>query len=267
VPMKKKKMKDIIKSGKTMIGGYAQTASPEIVEIVGHIGFDYIILSSEDTAYDVRDRAEQIYAADAVGLPTMCRPPTNDPIFIRRALDMGMDGLNVPLVNTAEEARRVVRAAKYPPVGERGLNAMSRPTRYGADFNPKFFESANEDMLITINIETKEAVDNVEEIVEVEGIDVFYVGPTDLSISLGVPGDVTHPLVQGAGKKIREAARKRKKAVAHVIYNPFDRTEIDARMNEGYEMLSVFLDVGIFRRAVTQLHDEVRKAVDELSRK
>jgi 4-hydroxy-2-oxoheptanedioate aldolase len=257
----KKKMKEIIKSGKTMIGGYAQTASPEIVEIVGLIGLDYIILSSEDTYYDIRDRVEQVYAANAVGLPTICRPTTNDPIFIRRALDIGMDGLNVPLVNTAEEARRVVRAAKFPPLGDRGLNAMSRPTRYGMDLGPQFFERANDETLITINIETKQAVDNIEEIVEVEGIDVFYIGPTDLSISLGVPGEVFHPLVQDAAKRIREAARERGKAVAHVIYNPLDRKEVDARLSEGYEMLSLFLDVAIFRQAVTRLHDEVRKAI------
>jgi 4-hydroxy-2-oxoheptanedioate aldolase len=172
-----------------------------------------------------------------------------------------MDGLNVPMVNTADEARAVVRAAMYPPMGERGLNAMSRPVRYGADFGPGYFEQANDRCLVTILIETKTAVDNIEEIVEVEGIDVVYLGPTDLSISLGVPGEVFHALVQESSKKVREAARRRGVATANVIYNPFDRGEIESRMEEGYGLLSVFLDVQLFRQSCERLHDEVRAAL------
>ena len=104
-------------------------------------------------------------------------------------------------------------------------------------------------------------VDNIDEIVEVDGIDVVYVGPTDLSISLGVAGDVFHPRVEAAAKRIRDAAEWRGVPVANVIYNPFDRTEIERKIGEGYKLFSVFLDVQLFRQSLERLYDEVRAAL------
>jgi 4-hydroxy-2-oxoheptanedioate aldolase len=251
-------LKERVARGETLIGGYVESTAPQLVEIAGHVGFDYVVLSSEDSIYDVRDWSEIVYAAEAVGLPTICRPPSNDPVFIRRALDMGMKGLNVPMVNTAEDARKVVRAALYPPAGTRGLNAMSRPVRYGADFGPEFFERGNADILVTVIIETATAVENIEEIVAVEGIDLVYIGPTDLSISLGLPGDVFHPRVVECANRIRAAASKKGVATGHVIYDPLNREEIERRMEEGHGMLSVFHDIQLFRLACERLHESVR---------
>jgi 2-keto-3-deoxy-L-rhamnonate aldolase RhmA len=254
----KKDLKAALRAGERILGGYAQSASPEIVEIVADIGYDFVILSSEDTVYDVRDRCEQVYVADAAGLATIFRPPTNEPTSIRRALDIGMDGLNVPMVNTADDARRVVDAALYPPIGHRGLNAMSRPVHFGRDFGPEYFATANDSTLITVLIESKEAVDNIEEILSVEGIDVAYLGPTDLSISLGIPGQVFDERVERCAARVREAAAAAGVAVANVVYNPLDRDELDRRVEEGYQMLSAFLDVQLFRQACERIHDDVR---------
>jgi 2-keto-3-deoxy-L-rhamnonate aldolase RhmA len=254
----KRDLKAALRAGERILGGYAQTAAPELVEIIGHIGFDFVILSSEDTVYDVRDRCEQVYIADAAGLSTIYRPPTNDAIWIRRGLDAGMDGINVPLVNSAADARRVIDAALYPPQGDRGLNSSSRPVRYGRDFGPEYFKTGNDGTLITVLIESKEAVDNIEEILDVDGIDVAYLGPTDLSISLGVPGDVFHRRVQESADRVRRAAAARNIAVANVIYDPFDAEEIQRRVDEGYQVLSAFLDVQLFRHACERIHDNVR---------
>ena len=256
-----KNLKKAISEGQVIIGGYAQTSSIELVEIIGQAGFDFVILSSEDTPYDYETRSHQVDVARLANLATIIRPAANDPVLIRRALDLGIDGLNVPLVNTAEEASNVVKAAMYYPQGERGMNAMARMANYGADYGPDYFKRTNERTLITILIETKQAGENIEEIAQVEGIDVLYMGPTDLSNSLGVPGQPKHPLVEESTNQVLAAAKKHGIAVANVIYDPFNEAEIVSRVEQGYQVLSVFLDVALFQKALYQLHDKVHEVL------
>lgn len=252
-------LKKQLEDGQTLIGGYIQTASPELVAIMAYAGFDYVILSSEDTPYDYETRNHQVDVARFEGIGTIYRPPKNDPVYIRRGLDIGMDGLNVPEVNSAEEARSVVRSALFHPAGERGLNAMCKMARYGADYGPALFEQINNQTLITVLIENAQAIENIDGIAQIEGIDVLYLGPTDLAISLGVPGQPFHPLVEEATEKVLEAGRKHNKAVGHVVLNPLDENEMRRKLDAGYQMLSLFLDVSFFRVSISNLY---RRAID-----
>lgn len=252
-------------SGDVMFGGYVQTASPELVEIIGDAGFDFVILSAEDTPYDLAQRQRQFYAAELAGLATIYRPPSIDPVAIRRALDAGAAGLNIPSVESAEDAVLAVRATRFPPRGDRGLNAMSRATRYGADFGPAYFDGAP-DPVVTVLIESARAVDRIADIVAVDGVDVAYLGPTDLSISLGVPGDVFHPDVTEAAARVRAAARDAGVAAGTVVYRPGESDEIERRLDEGYAMLSLFLDVALFRQNCRAMLDRACAARAVLGR-
>ncbi|MYA58931.1 MAG: 2-dehydro-3-deoxyglucarate aldolase [Chloroflexi bacterium] len=163
--------------------------SPHIVEIVGKLGFDWILIDCEHGSISIESAELMAMAAEAAGVTPIARPPTNSFEAIGQLMDRGVMGVQVPHVNTMEDARRAVEAVKYHPVGNRSLAAGVRSSSYGQGMSmSEYSEISNAETLVCVQIEDAEAVDNVDEIVEVEGVDVFFVGPSDLSQSLGFPG-------------------------------------------------------------------------------
>ena len=206
--MRKNRMKEKINGGEAVMGVINNLQEPDVLEVLGLLGMDFAILDGEHTPL-TPDTAQDLYrAAELRGLSTMTRVGENSPQVIQKFLDAGSQGVLIPMVNTKQDAQRVVDAVKYPPIGKRGLAAV-RAADYGLTGTlGEYVEMANSEMLVTIQIETLEAVENFDEIASVDGIDALFFGPSDLSSSLGMPGQARHPdvlaLIERLGKKTVE---------------------------------------------------------------
>jgi 2-keto-3-deoxy-L-rhamnonate aldolase RhmA len=197
--MRANRMKAKLVRGEPAIGVSIMFASPQLVEIVGRLGFDWVLLDCEHGTISVESLESMTMAAEASGITAIARPRTGGPDAILEVLERGVMGVQVPHVNTAEQARAIVEAVKYHPLGRRGLAARTRPAGYGIGISlDDYARRANEETLVCIQIEEREALDNLADILEVPGVDVFFLGPSDLSQSLGYPGRGDHPDVRGA---------------------------------------------------------------------
>lgn len=190
-------LKSALRAGKPAVGSYVTLPAPGVAEVMALAGFDFLVLDMEHGPLGIESVENLARASQLVGVPPIVRVRDSQPASILGALDIGAAGVQVPLVNTAEEAQRVVQAAKYHPEGNRGL-AFGRSARYGALQPSNYFARANAETIVVVHCETMEAVHNLPEILAVQGLDVVYVGPYDLSQSLGAPGQVSLPDVQAA---------------------------------------------------------------------
>jgi 4-hydroxy-2-oxoheptanedioate aldolase len=211
--MKPNRMKQLIAEGKPAFGASVMFPSPQLVEMLGHAGFDWVLIDCEHGSIGPADVEVMAMAADAVGITPIARPRSNETADIQSVMDRGVQGVQVPHVNTAEDARRVVSAVKFGPGAGRGLAAGTRPDRWGlgarmADFTAQ----ANAQSLIAVQIEHEAALPHVDDILKVDGIDVFFIGPSDLSQSMGYPGNPKAPPVAAAIAEALERIRKAGKA-------------------------------------------------------
>ena len=186
------------------MGVFCTIPEPQVVEILGLAGLDFVILDSEHAAI-MPPLAENMYrAAEVVGITPITRVGENSQQVIQKFLDAGSLGVQIPLVDTREEAQQVVDAAKYPPVGKRGLAGV-RAAWYGlAGPLDEYVRMANEETLVVIQAETLQALDNIEELCQVEEVDVIFMGPSDISSAVGMHGQTRHPEVL---RRIEEAGR------------------------------------------------------------
>lgn len=197
----KNTLKDRIKNGEHVLGGFVGIYSPNLVEMIGYAGFDYIVIDDEHVAFNYTELENLIRTADSVNMVPFVRV-SYDPSSIQKALDRGAKGIQVPMVNSKEDAESVVKKAKFPPRGNRGVAFSHRAAQYGNDSGETFLDSSNEEILVIPHIETFEASENFEEIMSVDGIDIAFIGPTDLSVNMGFKKDgPKHPKVQ---KKIAD---------------------------------------------------------------
>ncbi|GKV66939.1 MULTISPECIES: HpcH/HpaI aldolase/citrate lyase family protein [unclassified Sporosarcina] len=209
------KTKALLKDEKKTVGSWLQLASPLSAEIIAKAGFDWALIDMEHAPGDIMTLIGQCQALNAYDVEPFVRTPWNDKVIIKKILDAGVYGILVPYVNTAEEARAVVAAAKYPPEGVRGIAPSPRAGGFGMnDLN--YLQHANEQMLIIVAIETPEAVENVEEILAVEGLDGVFVGPMDLATSMGHFCNPAAEEVQDAIAKVESATSKSDKFIGTV---------------------------------------------------
>ena len=203
-PMHPNGAKARLKSGGTVVGPYVRHADAGLAEILCYLGFDFLLFDGEHAPIGPRECENLARVCELTGVTSIARVPSNQPWMIGTTLDTGIQGIQVPMVNSAAEAEAAIRAAKYSPVGSRGL-AGARAANYGMKqpFSfPAHIRNSNEESLVVLQVETQAAIDNLPEIVQVPGSDVIFIGPTDLSLSLGHPGDFRHPEVQAAFEKI-----------------------------------------------------------------
>ncbi len=194
--MRENRMKSLITAGKPAYGVSVQFASSEIVEMIGELGFDWVMLDAEHGSITPDNIGPLVMAAELHGVTPVVRPEKNDPAVINKYLDRGAMGVQAPHVNTAAEAKAVVEACRFHPDGKRGLGG-GRMADFGFGVaTADYVRQANEQMLVCVQIEDVEAVENLDEILAVDGVDVFFIGPTDLAQSLGYPGQNSHPDVQ-----------------------------------------------------------------------
>ena len=189
-------MKAKLRAGQPVFGVQIEIAAPELVEASGHLGFDWVFLDAEHGLLTESDVAHLVRAAESAGIVPIVRVPRNEPATILRYLETGALGIVVPQVNSGEEARAAVAAAKYPPVGQRGIG-ISRASGFGLRASrDEYRQWANAEMLVIALVENLRGVENLDAILAVEGLDVIFVGPADLAASLGVPIDFEHPEVR-----------------------------------------------------------------------
>ena len=197
--MKPNRMKEKILRGEPALGCSVMFPSPQVVEMLGFAGFDWVLIDCEHGSIGPADIELMAMACDAVGVTPIARPRTNSASDIQSVMDRGVMGVQVPHVNTAEDARRAVAAVKFGPGAARGLAAGTRPDSWGLGARmPDFAARANAQSLVCVQLEHESALRNLDAILAVDGIDVFFIGPSDLSQSMGFPGDPKSPPVAEA---------------------------------------------------------------------
>lgn len=205
-------MKQKLRAGEPVFGVSVMIPSPQVVEMIGAAGFDWVLLDGEHGTLTPESVELMAMAAEACGITAIARPATRSPEHILQMLDRGVMGVQVPHVNTAEEAREVVAAVKYHPAGRRGLAAGTRAAAYDAHGTlADYARAANDATLVAIQLEDRAAIENLDALLAVEDIDVFFIGPSDLSQALGHPGNPGAPevaqAIEASLRGIRAAGR------------------------------------------------------------
>lgn len=221
------------------LGTWIQIGHPACAEVLARAGFDWVCVDFEHGIVDLETAANIFRALSAFDCVPVARLPANDPIWIHRVLDAGARGLIIPMIRTAAEAEAAVREAKYPPRGTRGFG-FARANLYGADFQSSI-ASANEEIAMVMQIEHKDALDELDAILQVEGVDGLFIGPLDLSGSMGLTGQLEHPQMRAALERFRAACRMHRKAAGLHIIRPGEAA-IRQALDEGYTLLALGLD-------------------------
>jgi len=225
---------------KVSFGSWIQIGHPVVAELMAATGFDWLAVDLEHGAIDISQCLSLIQAIKGQRCIPMARLPYNDKIWIRRALDTGFMGLIIPMVNSGAEAADAVKAAKYPPQGERGIG-YAAANMYGTHLEG-CISKANADISVIAQIETSMAVKRVEEILAVDGINGVFMGPYDLSGSYGLLGQFDHPTMRAAYDKVLSACKRQNKlAGIHVVKPSVE--EVRCRLEQGFNFIALSLDV------------------------
>lgn len=221
------------------IGSWIQTGDMVASEIMANAGYDWIAMDCEHTDIDAKEFACCARAMNGFACAPMARVKENKVMAIRSVLDAGAKGVIIPLVNSKEAAEEAVVAAKYPPIGIRGF-AYCRANNWGADFD-EYAAKANDKIAVIVMIESKESVDNIEEILSVKGVDGVFVGPYDMSGSYGMIGRTQHEIIKQACKKVSIACKKFNKAAGQHIVNP-TKENVKFAIDEGFTFIALGMD-------------------------
>ena len=195
-------------AGQPAFGVSVMFPSPHVVDMAGRLGFDWVLIDCEHGSISPESVELMVLAAESANITPIARPSVNSFEAIGQLMDRGVMGVQVPHVNTADDAQRAVQAVKYYPLGERGLAAGVRSSSYGFGMTmTEYAEESNRETLVCVQLEEGQAVKNVDQIIGVEGVDVFFVGPSDLSQSLGYPGRPDTPEVREAMEHVFSTVR------------------------------------------------------------
>lgn len=231
--------KEKLRRGEPALGGWILIGHPAIAEIMAGEGFDWIGVDLEHTTTDVRTLYEMALAVKGSGCDLLARLHSCDPVLTKLVLDAGVHGIIVPSVNTPQQAAQAVSMAKFPPQGIRGAS-LCRASDFGRDF-PAYFARHNDEVLVVVMLEHVDAVSQADAILATPGIDAAFIGPYDLSASMGLAGQFDHPQVQAAQQSILEAcARQRVAPGIHVV--PVDGQELPRRIAAGFRFIACGLD-------------------------
>ena len=253
--MRDNKLKRKLERGETVIGPFMNCSYPAFIEIVGLAGFDFAIIDMEHGPLSVETAEDLCRTAQNVRLDPIVRVRKNDAPQIQRALDIGSAGVQVPQVETRAGAEAVVRAAKYAPLGMRGISLYTRAGDYTVHGTSGITDRLNQEQLVIIHIEGVRGLQNLDEIVTVPHIDVVFLGPYDLSQSYGIPGQVNDPRVV---KGMEEAAVKISAAGKAVGTFAGDVETARRWIDVGVQYISLGVDVGIFARACRDLVEQLK---------
>jgi 2-keto-3-deoxy-L-rhamnonate aldolase RhmA len=233
------KIKRQLMEGKLCLGSWIQIGHPAVAEVLASTGYDWIAADMEHTDIGIQEFTAIARGLNGSESALLARVRENDTLAIRQVLDAGAAGVIVPLVNSAAEAEKAVRAATFPPAGIRGT-AFFRANDYGKRFDD-YMKRANDEVVVVVMIETKEAVAAIDEILAVDGVDGVFIGPYDLSLSYGIPGKTSDPVMVDAKRKIVEACRRANKAAGQHLVR-LDEASIRAAIDEGFSFMALGMD-------------------------
>lgn len=252
VPLPNSFRRDLL-AKKRLVGCWVALTSNISTEILGYAGFDWLLIDGEHAPNEMSSFIAQLQALKDSASAPVVRPDSAEPVIIKRLLDIGFYNFMMPWIETAEQARRVVEATRYPPQGFRGMGTGHRSNRYG--YVEDYFSTINDNISVMVQIESAKGVENAEAIAAIDGIDGLFIGPSDLSAALGVLGQPNHPNVQAAIAQVLAAAGKHGKPVG--ILAP---VEADARryLEMGMTFVAVGGDVSLLRNASKALADKFK---------
>jgi 2-keto-3-deoxy-L-rhamnonate aldolase RhmA len=242
-------LKQALCQGEFCLGSWITLAHPAIAEIMARAGFAWLAVDLEHSVVTIREAEELIRVIELCGVVPLVRLSVNDPVQIKRVMDAGAHGVIVPMVNTAAQAEQAVAAVSYPPRGRRGVG-LARAQGYGCNFEG-YRQWLQQEAVVIVQVEHIQAVENLPEILAVEGVDGFMVGPYDLSGSLGVPGEWNHPHMLAAMARIRDLGGASDKAAGIHVIEP-DPEAARQKMAEGYRLIAYSLDIRLLDRACRQ---------------
>jgi len=245
-------LKRKLKAGGQACGIWVTIESPIVTELLSGLGFDYFVFDTEHSPMDIYTAQTLMQAMRGEGTTPIVRVWWNDIVAIKRALDIGAHGVVVPWVNSRDQAEMAVKACRYAPAGLRGCGP-----RRAALFDPDYLRTADEEILIIAQIETRGAVENIEEILSVDGIDVSYIGPADLSASYGHLGDMAHSEVQEAIDRVFDASEAA--GVAAGVHMGAGKTIMD-RVEKGYNLITVGNDLSFVRAGAMEVLKQLGRA-------
>lgn len=240
-----------------VFGTFIMTNGLDTAEIIAHAGADCIMIDGEHGSMDLETAGRMVSIIRGTSTVPLLRVAGNEPSLIKRGLDTGAAGIMIPMVNTKEEAEAAVKLCKYPPMGVRGMGA-GRAILFGAGAEEyeNYFKHANDEVLVIVQIEHEQAVDNIEEILSVPGIDIAFVGPLDLSTSMGLSGQLTHPEVQKQCLKVVEACQKH-----HVVPGIMSWSGgMEQHLKMGFKFLLGGIDASILYKGVRELVKEFKSS-------
>lgn len=249
-----------LRAGEVTIGSWMSMAHESIAEIIAMAGYDWIVVETEHTAIDNSEVLRLLIAIERRGAVPLVRLAWNDPIQAKAVMDSGAAGVLIPMVNSREEAERAVGAVKFPPAGYRGVG-LARAQGYGQTFQ-EYVERNNEDSLVMIQIEHIDAVRQIDEIVSVPGVDGTFIGPYDLSLSMGIPGQLDHPDVAAASRRVLEATLARGLAAGIHLVHPHNAVErLQQCVAQGYRFLALGTDILFLGDSCRSLHAAARRVI------
>jgi 2-dehydro-3-deoxyglucarate aldolase len=251
-------LKKALRERKLTLGTWIQLGHPGIAEIFANAGFDWIAADCEHTEIDIGPFTAIARGAYGRGTDILARVKTNDVMAIRQVLDAGAKGVIVPLVNTAQEARRAVQSAKFPPAGVRGF-AYFRANNWGMDA-AEYAVSANSETAVIVMIETKEAVENIDEILSVEDLDGVFIGPYDMSASYGIVGQMDHPVMKDAFKRVADACKKHNRSAGMHIIVP-TKEAMERALEYGFSFIALGMDTIFLDRSARNVLEQVKNII------
>ncbi len=257
----KNKLRKALLNKELTFGAWQQLGHPGITEILANAGFDWICVDLEHGAIDFETMTNIFRTIDAYDCVPVARLPLNDPIWIHRTLDAGARGLIIPMVKTAEEAEAAIREAKFPPRGARGYG-YSRANKHGADFQG-YCADANDEIAMIMQIEHKDAIAHLDEILKVDGVDGLFIGPLDLSGSMGITGQMEHPDMVEALEKYKSACKTHGTSAGTHIVHPNDRN-VRETIEAGYTLIALGMDNSLLLSVCSQVLGAARSLSGDL---
>jgi len=252
--MKKSQIKEKLYSGEVCLGTWLFLPSPDVVEIVGLAGLDFVVIDMEHSPITYNNASSMIIAAENNGIAPYVRIPQLSASDILKTLDTGAHGIQVPHVETGKDAKKIIQYSKYHPSGERGMAPSTRAGKYTLKTDKNLLKKANDENLIVVTLESENSLDNIAEMIEVDGVDVIYIGPYDLSQAMGLPGEVDHPKVINKMESIFSFINKSGK-----ISGSFANTPERAKRlkNIGVNYLTCETDGTLLRAAFDELKNQI----------
>lgn len=253
-----KSFRELMRRGEKLIGTFMMTDSQEVLEILGEGGFEFVVIDEEHGGLQDVCYSNLVRTAEAAGVIPIFRTPGLVEDSVKRALDAGASGVMIPNVSSADDARMAVSLSKFPPIGHRGACPYVRANHYGEGDKQAYFRKSNEEVALILLVEGPEGVANFDEILEVEGVDAVFFGPFDLSVAMGIPGEIDDPRVVEA---IRTMIHKANAKGVFAGMLGVDAAATQRWIQEGADFILVMQDTLLLLKACKDILAEIKAAV------